>query len=96
MALGIDFEKVESIINDLNSEKQQLEETISEVGSVSASIEATFGGQAGQAFQTTMTDYITKANDAIPVLESIVDWIETTRDTYSEYDGQIASKFNLN
>lgn len=93
--VGIDFDKVESIINDLKAEITRLSDTTEEVSNVSKSIEETFGGQAGHAFQLTMADYVTKANDAIPVLESIVQWVEDTRAAYEEYDGQIADKFKL-
>jgi len=93
--VGVDYSKAEAIISELAAEIKELEETIVEVESVSKSIETTFGGQAGTAFQNTMSDYVTKANQAIPVLTSIKDWVTQTVEAYNEYDGQIASKFTL-
>lgn len=93
--VGVDYGKVEVIISELAQEIKDLGETIEEVDSVSKSIETTFGGQAGTAFQNTMADYVTKANQAIPVLTSIKDWVNQTAEAYKEYDGQIAGKFTL-
>lgn len=93
--VGVDFSKVETIIDELSSEISSLEDTIAEVETVSKSVETTFGGQAGLAFQNTMSDYVKRSNEAIPVLTSIKDWVTNTAEAYSEYDGQIASKFTL-
>ena len=94
-AVGVDYIKVESIVSELAQEIKDLEETITEVESVSKSIETTFGGEAGTAFQNTMADYVSKANQAIPVLTSIKEWVSKTAEAYQEYDGQIAGKFTL-
>ncbi|MEE1304122.1 MAG: WXG100 family type VII secretion target [Agathobacter sp.] len=95
MAVGITYSEVEEIVKGITEQKDKLEETIESVESVSKTISATFSGEAGTAFQDTMALYKTKANEALPVLESICNWLNTTSTNYSDADTTIAGYFSI-
>lgn len=96
MEVGVDFGKVETILNELDTEIAALQQSITDVSTTSTSITEKFSSEAGTAFQNTMADYVKNANEAIPVLTSIRKWVKDTADEYESYDKQIASKFTLN
>ncbi len=96
MVVGVDYGKVEQILTELDQEITALSQSIEDVTSTSTSITDTFSSEAGTAFQTTMSDYVKNAEEAIPVLESIRKWVEQTAAEYEAQDKEIASKFTLN
>ena len=96
MVVGVDFGKVDTILSELDQEITALGQSIDDVNTTSTSITETFSSEAGTAFQTTMSDYVKNAKEAIPVLESIKSWVKTTADEYEKYDKEIASKFKIN
>ena len=95
MEVGITYADVEEIIKGITEQKDKLEETIQSVKDVSKTISQTFSGEAGTAFQETMALYKKKAKEAIPVLESICKWLDTTSTNYSDAETTIAGYFSI-
>lgn len=92
--VGVEVELVQAILNQLDQEITDLSDLITEVGVVGESIEQYWSGNAANTFRGTMSDFVEKTNQTIPVLESIRNWVMSTAMAYADREEDIISMFN--
>lgn len=92
--LGIDAEKVEYVINGLSRGMEDLGALITKVSDTSKSIEQYWTSDASASFDNATQDFVSKANEIIPVLESLRGWVQDTANEYASFDAHASSTFS--